>query len=386
MLGNERIHYLDSMRAILMILGILLHTANIFSPNHFWLVSSSETSIVFAGISDFINLFRMPAFFMVSGFFFTYIYLKKQRIDITDRLIRLVVPLAFTALTLNVLQGILVKQHHDQSLDFATFFSQGGWVSHLWFLINLSIYNLVVWALFGFKPIHSLLKKLSDFLAGRWVYLGAILAFPFLISGIYGLNRIVDIYGNFFGVTSPFLLLFYFQFFAVGLLFGYSQRLLDRFSNLGKKEFLTFLIAYGVSFYCKNAVAENSFLYDVASAYNSSALVLFLSSMCFFLFKRLFDYKNHALRLVSASAYSIYLLHHILVVALGILFVSLQINIYLAYPSIAALTFAATMMAHQGIARSRVLSFLLNGVRPRKFSHTQTASATKEPAVGPNRG
>jgi glucan biosynthesis protein C len=370
MLSNDRIHYLDSMRAILMILGILLHTANIFSPNHVWLVSSDDTSILFAGISGFINVFRMPAFFMVSGFFFTFIYLKKQRIDIKDRLLRLIVPLVFTALTLNVLQEILLKSHYDQPLNFSNFFSGGGWVSHLWFLVNLSIYNLVIWALFGLKPFHLVMGKTADFLSGRFAYLFAIAVFPFLISGIYGMNRLVDIYASFFNVTSPFLLLFYFQFFIVGLLFGYSQGLLNRFSNPGKKELITFALAYILSLFAKELATQDSLFYDVSGAYNNSLLILFLSSMCFYIFQRFLDYRNRALGLISASAYSIYLLHHIIVVALGIIFVNLPISIYIAYPVIVVLTFTLTMLAHQGITRSRILSFLLNGVRRRQFRNT----------------
>lgn len=371
MLGKERIYYLDSMRAILMILGILLHTANIFSPSHNWLISSDETSIIFSGISDFINLFRMPAFFMVSGFFFAYIYLKKKCISIGDRLIRLLVPLAFTALTLNVIQEVLIKQHHNETLDLVTFFTQGGWVSHLWFLINLSVYNIAVWALFSLKSIHTLLRKVSDFLSGQLAYLFSIIAFPLIISGIYGLNRLVDIYTNYFNVTSPFLLLFYFQFFVVGLLFGYSQRLLYRFSNPGKKEFLTFFLAYIFSLISKNLTEEHSFIYDVSSAYNDSITTLFLSSICFFFFRRFLDYRNRFLSLVSASAYSIYLLHHFLVVALGIIFVNMPISIYIAYPIIATLTFVMTMLAYQGVSRSRVFSFLLNGIRPKKLENTK---------------
>ncbi len=365
MLNTERIHYLDSMRAVLMVFGILLHTANIFSPSHSWLVSSDETSIIFAVISNFINLFRMPAFFMVSGFFFTHIYLKKQRIAITDRLLRLLVPLFFIAITLNVVQEIIINSFYNQPQDLVRFFTEGRWVSHLWFLINLSIYNLIFWTLITFSPIQTLLRTTSAFLAKNIVYLFAIVIFPFLISGIYSLNNFFDIYSNLFNVTSPFELLFYSQFFVVGLFFGYSKDLLSRFSKPGKKELFTFLLAYFLSFIFRDLTETNSPLYEVASAYNQSVLILFLSSMCFFFFKHFLDYKNHFLSLVSTSSYSIYLLHHIVVVALGIIFISLPVSIYIAYPVIVVLTFLITIIAHQGISRSIILSFLINGLRPR---------------------
>jgi len=371
MLSKERIHYLDAMRAILMIFGILLHAANIFSPTHSWLISSNETSMLFAGISNFINLFRMPAFFMVSGFFFVHVYLKKHRIAITDRLIRLLVPIVFVALTLNIIQETLINAYNDQALDLVNFFTDGGWVSHLWFLINLAIYNVGFWILIMIKPLNMCLQKISNFLAKGAVYPVAIIAFPFFISGIYSLNYFLDIYNEIFGIISPLQLLFYAQFFVIGLFFGYSQELLGRFSKPGKIEFITFLLAYFLSLIFRELTTKASLLHDVVIAYNHSVLILFLSSMCFFFFRRFLDFKSRFLSLISASSYSIYLLHHFLVVALGIVFIELPVSIYIAYPLIVIITFIITMGAHQGISRSPILSFFINGLRPGKTQNTK---------------
>ncbi|MBU2875237.1 acyltransferase family protein [Marinobacter salexigens] len=368
MLSKERIHYMDSMRAILMILGILLHAANIFSPNQVWLISSDESNILFSGISGFINLFRMPAFFMVSGFFFSYTYLRKQRVDIVDRILRLLVPLVFTALTLNVIQEIVLSYYNSKSLDLLRFFTEGRWVSHLWFLINLSVYNVVVWVAFLFKPTHIFLKKTSSFFSGKWAYLLMIVAFPFIIDGIYALNSVVEIYKTIFNVGSVFILLFYFQFFVVGLFLGYSKELLFRFSSPKVIDLVVFLLAYGVSWCIKKSAIEDSVVYDISAAYNYSILIIFLSSICFSLFKRFLDYRSRFLGLVSESAYSIYLLHHVLVILFGIVFLSLPVNIYVAYPVIVILTFIVTMLAHQKIKKSSLLLFLLNGVRPKNLS------------------
>lgn len=367
MLSKERIHYMDSMRAILMILGILLHAANIFSSNQVWLLSSDESSIVFSGISGFINLFRMPAFFMVSGFFFSYTYLRKQRVDIVDRMFRLLVPLIFTALTLNVIQELVLSYYNGKPLDLLRFFTEGRWVSHLWFLINLSIYNVVIWVAFLFRPTHIFLKKTSSFFAGKWAYLLIIIAFPFIIDGIYALNSLVEIYKSVFNVGSVFMLLFYFQFFVVGLFLGYSRNLLFRFSSPKIIDIFVFIFAYGVSWCIKRSVIEDSVVYDISSAYNNSISILFMSSICFSLFKQFLDYRSRFLGVVSESAYTIYLLHHILVIFFGIVFLSLSVDMYVAYLAIVVLTFSTTLMAHKVIKKHKLFLFFINGVRSKDF-------------------
>ena len=66
--NDERLHYLDAMRSILMILGIVLHSANVFSDSD-WAIQNIDTSVYFSYLVEVIHLFRMPAFFIVSGFF-----------------------------------------------------------------------------------------------------------------------------------------------------------------------------------------------------------------------------------------------------------------------------------------------------------------------------
>ncbi|MDB4749990.1 acyltransferase family protein, partial [Rubripirellula sp.] len=63
-----RRHDLDALRAIAMLLGIVLHSAFSFAPIP-WIVRDSQQSEFFYYLVSFIHGFRMPLFFLISGFF-----------------------------------------------------------------------------------------------------------------------------------------------------------------------------------------------------------------------------------------------------------------------------------------------------------------------------
>ena len=81
----KRFHSLDSLRGIMMILGIVLHSAIIYSPinNHeisnvLFLKDPISSHISNSFIVDFIHSFRMQIFFILSGFFGAFLYYKKS--------------------------------------------------------------------------------------------------------------------------------------------------------------------------------------------------------------------------------------------------------------------------------------------------------------------
>ena len=72
----ERIHALDSLRAIMMLLGLVIHSASTYREsylNYRWykwpLIDPYATHPFFDILIDFIHEFRMPIFFIIGGFF-----------------------------------------------------------------------------------------------------------------------------------------------------------------------------------------------------------------------------------------------------------------------------------------------------------------------------
>ena len=99
----ERLYFMDSMRAILMMLGVVLHSAQVFNPEQSWVIYSNNTDSIMTYIVNIIAIFRMPAFFVVSGYF-CFLTLKKYQVRkfLNVRLKRLVIPFFFRSAKLSM--------------------------------------------------------------------------------------------------------------------------------------------------------------------------------------------------------------------------------------------------------------------------------------------
>jgi glucans biosynthesis protein C len=78
--NSERIYALDSLRAIMMLLGIVIHASVTYGSINYgtaWSLKDPSNSFVFDKIVSFIHSFRMPVFFVAAGFFAALLFYKK---------------------------------------------------------------------------------------------------------------------------------------------------------------------------------------------------------------------------------------------------------------------------------------------------------------------
>jgi peptidoglycan/LPS O-acetylase OafA/YrhL len=68
---SARIHYLDNLRALAMLLGVYLHAALAYAEpaRSLWLATDTRSSVTVDASIWFIHLFRMGLFFLLSGYF-----------------------------------------------------------------------------------------------------------------------------------------------------------------------------------------------------------------------------------------------------------------------------------------------------------------------------
>lgn len=67
-----RDHSLDALRAAMMLLGVVLHSAASYTVNAErtpWPYQDAQTTVGFDLLVFTIHIFRMPVFFLVAGFF-----------------------------------------------------------------------------------------------------------------------------------------------------------------------------------------------------------------------------------------------------------------------------------------------------------------------------
>ena len=142
-----RYHNLDFLRAFAMMMGLVMHAPLLFWQPDFAKVfgigniAPAEEWINIIG--RFINNWRMPLFFLLSGFFSVLIIKRKGTSQfIRDRLIRV----GLTCLVFSALYDIV-----DGSFDFTT--------HHLWFLYELMIFVFCFSFLYRVQTIKDLLDR-----------------------------------------------------------------------------------------------------------------------------------------------------------------------------------------------------------------------------------
>lgn len=185
----SRLHALDNLRALLALLGIPFHACLLL------LLVSSHTvvnnldlyplihrapfahAVLFLTVF-FIHLFRMPAFFLLAGFFAHFIYARNTvRKFLTNRLLRIGLPLLFIMIWLypSYLNGVLISAVHQSVVQHQSMSSlflshlKNDWVQgatwrildntrDAWFLDYLLWCYLITLLLLFIKSLHPLTK------------------------------------------------------------------------------------------------------------------------------------------------------------------------------------------------------------------------------------
>lgn len=159
---NHREHHWDALRAFLMIIGIPYHVAMAYRANDVWIVNAREGDLIFTWMAGVIHLFRMPAFFVIAGYFATLLLLRRAPQDwLKNRLIRLGLPFLACLLTFNPLLNLFTELSNFHlwgalaSWEKNSLVSGGYWVRHLWFIIVLLYLCMMAAGLSKLAPATS---------------------------------------------------------------------------------------------------------------------------------------------------------------------------------------------------------------------------------------
>ena len=358
----DRLHFMDSMRATLMILGVVLHSASVFDPRKAWVIYSNNSNQGMEYLVNTITLFRMPAFFVVSGYF-CYLTLSKYKVKkfLNVRLQRIVVPLVFTVLTLNLLQLVFLDLI-GWSPSVLEYIKNGGYLAHLWFLVNLLVYFIAA-SLFALlpAPVLNAGKNIIGKTFNQIPLIVIVFAMPVISIMIMGLAKTgFPLYYNAMGFFNVLSLLTYAPFFVVGITLAIHKDTLQKFSTINPLMCIAIII---FSVIVLSLVKSTGNLFsEIAIKYFKVLAEWTAVLLCFFVFYRFFNKRSKISRLLSESSYSIYLLHHIFVVMMAALLIWLNVE---AIPgtvvSILLVTTITLLLHTQVISKNRYLLFLFNG-------------------------
>ncbi len=203
---SNRQYYIDWLRIVATLSIFLFHNSRAFDYGD-WHIKNAQTSIIATQFVEFMNIWMMPLFFVLSG---ASVFFSLRSRDggsfLKERFFRIIVPWLLTGVFLMAPPQVYLERISHGQFDgnffqffphyFDGFYGFGGnfaWMGmHIWYLMMLSIFSVLMLPLFlkraqrGISPAQSLAIKLSKpwLLPLLWIPVG-IMA---LLSGVVGLE------------------------------------------------------------------------------------------------------------------------------------------------------------------------------------------------------
>lgn len=160
---SRREHFWDALRAFLMLLGIPYHVALSYQPGQDFIVHSGEGVRGFAQFAETLHLFRMPAFFVIAGYFAMLLLARREPGTwLKGRFLRLGIPFLTCIVTLVPAMNLVCELSnlpwpealHSWRENSLT--SGGYWVRHLWFIVVLLyLSSIAAWLAHRYPSVRS---------------------------------------------------------------------------------------------------------------------------------------------------------------------------------------------------------------------------------------
>jgi glucan biosynthesis protein C len=351
---DQRLVGLDAARGILMLLGIVLHSANVYMIKP-WRVNDSASSVAFDYVNAAIHAFRMEAFFWIAGFFAAML-IDRNRLSgyIGRRLMQLVLPLVATLVTFNVVEYFIVSRFPSVTAASHT------WIGHLWFLIDLVVFTLLlVPALRQEGKAHRFLSKLISGVRTPielLAVLALISALPAVVGAVLARIAGVNLGVELLGLTSLGRLMNYAPYFAFGMMIHRSLRLRQLFGAVHPVWLIPGLTLQ--TWLAVNATESTSWTLlqiclTILTWLNVAAVLALID--------RYFTRASGTTAWLADAAYPIYLSHHVFVVAIGTVLLTVSLSVSAKFALVVCLATLASVLFHQLCRRIHWLHVLFSG-------------------------
>ncbi|WP_031569787.1 acyltransferase family protein [Rheinheimera texasensis] len=316
-----RFAYLDNLRAVAMLAGLLFHAALAYSPkaHGFWLSADPAQYPLFDVLAWASHLFRMPLFFFIAGFFTALLWQKaggvafaKNRLQRVALPLLLFLPLLTLAMHAVIHVGLSVVEQPSALLQLIKPMLVAGSQTrlplstmHLWFLYHLLFLYVLTYCarvllsdalqkhLLALKSRSLLLLLLCLLLPPLWLVPAPVPAPDWIFPALWALW----FYGLFFACG-------YVVYHHAGALARYDadRRLL---LMLGALSYAVFYLLLPADLLAAQPLGWAKLLMTLCEA--SGALCWTLAALLYA--KRYLNRSNKVLRYLSAVSYWVYLVH-----------------------------------------------------------------------------
>jgi glucan biosynthesis protein C len=373
MSAADRLHYMDNLRALAMLSGVLFHAALAYSPLAHAVMPTADrgqSAVVDLGIW-FLHLFRMPLFFVVAGFFAALLVAKRGMGGLfRNRLTRIALPfliflpIVHAALKYATLHAAATVENPSPLLAIIRQLSQTQGLpeqlpgtSHLWFLYYLLFFYVLVWAARNFE-LEKPAKRVRELGPGGLLGVAPLLLVPALASIGAPHPAPESLLPQFwaFGFYGPF--------FAFGYLLYGHDAMIERLRPLVPWLSAASLMLYGAFWYLldRSSPSAQDSSASLPMAVLEAYISVWMTCVCLIAGKSLLSRGNAALRYLSDASYWIYLVHLPILFALQyrLLDVAWPWGIKFAVSVLA--TFGLCLLGYHALVRGTRLGHLL-GVR-----------------------
>lgn len=379
MQNDDRAHYMDNLRALAMLAGVVFHAALAYSPlvHNFWPTADAGGSAVVDVIAWFVHLFRMPLFFVIAGFFAA-LLMRKRGIGgmLRNRLARVFLPfLIFLPLVLGALRWLTAEaasstRNLSPVLAWVkqTTIEQGSLpfipsVAHLWFLLYLMYFFVLVWVVSTLE-----LKRLPSWLANLrpWVLAGVapLLLVPALasVSAPWPAPE--------FFLPQLWALVFFGFYFALGYMLFQRESLLEQLTTLTPLLLVSSLAAYGVFLEFMGTRQPGQPLHWLQAALQAYA-GLWLTLCCLQAGKKWLNGRSSVMRYLADASYWVYLVHLPILFAIQYRMLDVDGAWQMKFAVSVLATSLLSLASYQLLVRNRFLGKLLGGRQKTHYFQSQ---------------
>ena len=359
---NERLHYMDHLRALAMLAGVFFHAALAYSPlmHGFFPTADRQNSVWVDVVVWGMHLVRMPLFFLVAGYFAAWVIQRRGGVALARQRMRRILlpflvawPLVWLSLSASVVWAVGNVQHPSNFLMMVD-----AWMrmddppqaplgtSHLWFLYYLLLLGLLHWVA---RTLD--LGRAVRWLMARhpaWLLLGLPLVVWPALASVSAPHPAPE------GLLPQFwALVFYGAFFALGALVHAQPEWLERARRCVPWLAVGVVVFYAL-FLWRLAVELPVAAQPVASwpvAALEACLSVWLTVLCLVAGQRLLNRHSATMQYLAKSAYWTYLWHLPLLFALQFALMDSELAWPLKFAIASGGTLALCLLSYQLLVR-----------------------------------
>ncbi|MGL4512214.1 MAG: acyltransferase family protein [Lacipirellulaceae bacterium] len=378
---SARIHYLDNLRALAMLLGVYLHGALAYAEpsRSVWIATNPRGNVVVDASIWWIHLFRMGLFFLLSGFFAKLIVQRKGlKPFLLNRGIRIALPfvlfwpLLMVAMTIvfvfafsyvkepqGLMQVIVAASQNPEAAKASIPYT----TMHLWFMYYLLMFSLIA-------AVGSRWTRLQfDWLFRRkWLLALSPLA---LVPGVMGGGLPIAAPESFVPTWWPFV--YYGLFYWAGWQLLGRELLLDRLQPWCLPLVLASVLLF-VPHYCLLPVLDVALIQQATESRSltpfllESVLASYLSALmtlsALLVGQRFLARSNAWLKFCADSSYWVYLIHLPIILFLQTLLIPIAVPVLGKLVAVTLVTWVFCLATYVVFVRYTPIGWMLNGKRP----------------------